>query len=161
MYRAISQKYSSLGRSIGVIGYGNTKLFIEPSTGQSHFGNILENLAAIRAEGNTPLFDVLAKEDNLWASQSTLILITSSTALAWISALEHIRLKHVNIIVILLNANSYKNQDTELTNAKKLFSLGIKTYVVDKESSVEAALSKPYIDVSASLINKELKEPAA
>ena len=158
---SISQKYSSLGRSIGVIGYGNTKLFIEPSTGQSHFGNILENLAAIRAEGNTPLFDVLAKEDNLWASQSTLILITSSTALAWISALEHIRLKHVNIIVILLNANSYTNEDSELTNAKKLFSLGIKTYVVDKESSVEAALSKPYIDASASLINKELKEPTA
>ena len=70
-------------------------------------------------------------------------------------------MKHVNIIVILLNANSYKNEDAELTNAKKLFSLGIKTYVVDKESSVEAALSKPYIDASASLINKELKEPTA
>ena len=39
--------------------------------------------------------------------------------------------------------------------------LSITGYVVDKESSVEAALSKPYIDASASSINKELKEPAA
>ena len=158
---SISQKYSSLGRPIGVVGYGDTRLFIEPSTGQSHFGHILENLAAIRAEGNTPLFDVLAQEDNLWVSQSTLILITSSTDLAWISALEHIRMRHVNIIVILLNANSYKNQDTRLPNAKRLYSHGIKTYVVDKESSIEASLSTPYIDPDNSLINKELKEPAA
>ena len=75
---SLARKYLATQLPLGLVAYGDKRYFLSPATGAGQFDRVMETLAASKAEGSVPLESALAREEELWGYQSSLVVITSS-----------------------------------------------------------------------------------
>lgn len=108
-------KYAiSRANSVQFIAYGERQIIIPSSHGLNQLSRILEELARIKANGRIPFCQTIANVQEYIQEGSTVALIFSvvdSESLLPLSDFVH---KHVKILAVVLNDNSFKDTKTSL-----------------------------------------------
>ena len=104
---SIADKYLQQGLPVGITAVGNIELSLEPKPGLNQSDLIMNGLAEIKAEGSTPLSDVLRDNEVLFNRYCTLVVITPSPDGEWMSSLSHLMQKRVQAAVVLLDGESF------------------------------------------------------
>ena len=116
----------------------------------------MEFLAMSKAEGSVPLDQALAREEELWGYNSSLIVITASHLGDWVSALRELTRRRSRAAVALLDARSFGGAYDTLEVVPDLYSAGIPPYVVSQGDDIRLSLSRVYttpsLQVSEELI---------
>src|SRR5215211_646097 len=95
------------GRAVGMIASGAHYEVIQADRSDRAYINMLEALAVVVADGHRPLSEVLVAESRRFTRNSSLIVVTSSTDPAWISALEMIKGRRALSSVVFIDRGSF------------------------------------------------------
>jgi hypothetical protein len=74
-----------------------------PQTGYEHLWQVLESLALARADGNTPVEQLIWQETERFEADSTIIVITPSHSEQLAAALFHLENCGMTVVTILLD----------------------------------------------------------
>jgi len=141
---SLARKYLDAQLPAGLVAYGDQRYMLQAETGAGQFDRIMEFLAMSKAEGDTPLEQLLPREEQLWGYHSSLVIITSSHHFEWVSALKELSRRRVRIGVIMLDSQSFGGMFDSMAVVPVLFYAGISPYVVRQGDSIPVALSRTY-----------------
>ena len=141
---SLANRYLHAQLPVGLIAYGDERYFLPAETGAGHMDRMLQYLAASKADGVTPLEEVLPREEVLWGHQSSLVVITSSPRVDWVIALRELAKRGVRVAVVLVDGKSFGAYFNTLETLEHLYLAGLPTYLVRKGDNIPAALSRTY-----------------
>ena len=156
---SLAQKYLQAQLPVGFVSYGDTRYLLPADTGAGQFERIMEYLARSMAEGASPLHEVLAREEQLWGTHSSLLIITPSHRLDWTTAVRELVRRRVRVGVILVDGSSFGGMFETLNVVPALYDAGVAPFVVRMGDDIPVALSRPYtVDL---LIDAQVEVEAA
>jgi uncharacterized protein (DUF58 family) len=129
--------------SVGLIAYGDHEHFLPLKGGTKQMSRVLETLTLSKTEGYTALAEVLVKNAGQFGRSSSLLVVTSSTTTEWISVLQELRYRGLNIVVVLVDPTSFAGKQALDEVVMELVGIGIPSYVVHREDQLPYALSQP------------------
>ena len=129
--------------AVGLAANGNQDIIHRPDSSPAHQGRLMEALAQVRAEGNTPLERFLYDLRPQLSRFNTLTIITPSTRPDWVPALNSLRRQGVNLSVVLVDAESFGHFTGVQVPLQTCVSYDIPTYVVRRGQVLNEALSSP------------------
>lgn len=127
-------------RPVGFLAYAGQITLLEPGRGPVHYGRILEALALVRAEGRTPLAEVVAREARRFGRHSTLVLVTPSAREDWVAALQDLAQQGTRAAVVLMEPSSFGARESALLAYSTLVASDILTYLVRRGDDLSLAL---------------------
>ena len=129
-------------RAVGLIAYGRERELIHADRGERQLNKILETLAVIEARGHIPISQVIAAEGRHLSRNTVVIVITPSTAMAWVASLCDLRRRGVQGAAVLVAASTFVAADPWQAVQAELIASSIVTYVVQRDDDLGAALSR-------------------
>ena len=141
---SLVRKYIGLGLPVGLLAQGDERYFLEADTGTGQFDRSLEFLAMSKAEGTVPLEVMLPQEEQLWGYNSTVIIVTPSNRVDWVTAARELIRRRVRVAAILLDGLSFGGYFNTLDVVPHLYLAGVAPYVVSKGDDIPVALSQLY-----------------
>ena len=141
---SMTRRYLDAKLPVGLVAYGDQRYMIQSETGSGQFERIMEFLAMSKAEGAVSLDEVLATEERLWGYHSSIVVITSSHRMEWVTALKQVARRRVRVVVILLDGKSFGGMFDSTSVVPELYYAGIPSYVVRQGDSIPVALSRSY-----------------
>ena len=144
--------------SAGLIAYGDRKYLVPLGGGTKQMSMILETLTLSKTEGADPLARVLAKNAGQFGRSGSLIVVTSSTATDWITILQELRCRSIDIVAVLVDPMSFGGKQSINEVVMELTSVGIPTYVVHRGDCLAYALTRP-ISPDALSVFKQYGKP--
>lgn len=130
---------------VGLIAYGDHEFLLPLSGGSQQTSRVLETLILSKTEGVDSLGEVLVKNAGQFGKSASLLIVTSSTATEWISTLRKLRIRGLNIVVVLIDPASFGGEQSLDEAVVELVSAGIPAYVVHRGDHVGHALSRPIV----------------
>jgi uncharacterized protein (DUF58 family) len=131
--------------SVGLIAYGDHDYRLPLGVGTKQMSSVLEILTLSKTEGDSPLAKVLVKNSGQFDRASSLLVITSSTVTEWISALQELRYRSVNVGVVLIDPTSFGGEQPLDKVTVELVRAGIPVYLVHRGDPLAYALSRPVV----------------
>lgn len=104
---SLAAKMLAEGRAVGLACAGEYPVVSAPRAGTGHLWVLLGHLARVRCGGETPLAALLDQVRPMFGRGRTLVVITPSTALTWVSRLEGLRRRGLAAAVIWLDAKTF------------------------------------------------------
>ena len=104
----------------------------------------MEFLAISKSEGTVPLDEVIALEEQLWGYHSSIVVITSSHRVEWVTALKELIRRRIKVLVVLLDGMSFGGIYDSTAVVPKLYEAGVSPYIVKQGDSIPVALSHTY-----------------
>jgi len=144
--------------SVGLIAYGDREYLLPLGDGTKQMSRVLETLTLSRTEGASPLAAVLAKNARQFGRSGSLLVVTSSAATEWISILQELRCRSLDIVVVLVDPASFGGKESLDEVVMELVSTGIPAYVVHRGDPLLRALSRP-ITPGALPVTKQYGKP--
>ena len=141
---SLARKYLDAQLPAGLIAYGDQRYMLPAETGSGQFDRIMEFLAMSKAEGDTPLEQLLPQEEQLWGYHSSIVIITSSHHFEWITAVKELARRRVKIAVVMLDGQSFGGMFDTMAVVPELYYAGVAPFVVRKGDSIPVALSRTY-----------------
>ncbi len=142
---SVARKYLETQTPVGLIAYGDKRYFLPADTGAGQFDRIMESLAMSKAEGQTSLDSVLAREEGLWGFNTSLVVITPSHHPEWVTALGALNKRRVRIATIVLDNASFGGLFTTLDVVPALYDAGLAPYVIRQSDDIPVSLSRVYL----------------
>ncbi len=140
---SVARRFLARELSVGLIAYGRRREIIQSDRGERQLLKILEALALVRAEGRTPLAEVLAAESARFGRHVTLVVVTPSAGKDWVLALRNLERRGVRTIAVLLMVNTFAAVRAPQEVQTELAASAITTYLVKRGQPLELALSQP------------------
>lgn len=138
---SIARRLVESNRSVGLIAYGEYHELVHTDRGDRQIQKLLESLALVRATGHVPLAEVIAAESTRFGRNSTLVVITPSTAEAWTHSLQHQTHRGVRAMAIVLEAATFGGTSDVIHVVGSLAAADIRTALVKKGDVLDVALS--------------------
>lgn len=147
------EKYQGMQLPVGYLSHGSEPITRLPVRGGSQLEEITRNIAISKPEGDVELVDILAELEPSVGSNTALVVITASRSIAsfdhWVSALQGLARRGVNITVALLDRESFLdtdqrsggNDDSNRDVLTELVGAGIRTYQVKQGQPVAVSLT--------------------
>jgi len=130
-------------RRTGLIAYGDKEYVLPLGSGAYQMSTVLEMLTWSKAEGDTPLAEVLSANALRFDRFASVIMVTSSAEVEWVSVLEALTCRDVSIAVVLVDPESFGGVRSCLHDvAMRLMSTRIPAYIVRRGDSIPLALSR-------------------
>ena len=104
----------------------------------------MEILAQAQSGDDKKLHQILNEERNIWINYTSIIVITPSNNIEWVSALSELTQFNINITVILIDPISFSGDGDQTEVISALASIGISPFLLRKGDSMEAALSRSF-----------------
>jgi uncharacterized protein (DUF58 family) len=92
---------------VGLIAYGQRRVFLQPDRGDRQLSKILSTLAVLRAVGGAGLAEVLSVEGHEFSRHMTVVCVTPATTLRWVDALRELRYRGVAGMAVIVDATSF------------------------------------------------------
>jgi len=121
-----------MGKSVGLVSYGEELVWHSPEFGDAHLWSILRSLATIRP-GGPPLAQILGRIRSFIEERTSLVIITPSLDPEWISALELLKRVGVAPTVLLLDPLSFGGSGEIELFHRRMRSLGITHYTISAD----------------------------
>jgi uncharacterized protein (DUF58 family) len=141
---SLARKYLDAQLPAGLIAYGDQRYMLPAETGSGQFDRIMEFLAMSKAEGDTPLEQLLPQEEQLWGYHSSIVIITSSHHFEWVTAVKELVRRRVKIAVVMLDGQSFGGLYDSMAVVPELYYAGVAPFVVRQGDSIPVALSRTY-----------------
>ena len=141
---SLARKYERAQMPVGLVSYGDARYVLPADTGSGQYERIMEYLAMSKAEGSLPLEDVLAREEQLWGTQSALIVITSSHRRAWATAVKELVRRRIRVATILVDGESFGGMFETTAIIPELYDAAVDPYLVRMGDDVPVALAHTY-----------------
>jgi len=129
--------------SVGLIAYGDHGYVLPLRGGTQQISRVLETLTLSKTEGDATLAEILIRNAGQFGRSASLLVVTSSTATEWVSVLQELRSRSLNIVVVLVDPTSFGGKQAIDEVLMKLVSAGIPAYVVHRGDPLSHALSRP------------------
>jgi uncharacterized protein (DUF58 family) len=140
---SIARHLLEQNRMLGLVSWGQHREVIPAERESRQLFKILEALAVLRAHGAQPLAEVLAAEATRFGRNCTLVIVTPSLDERWVVSLQHLLLRGVRAVVLLIDAQSFGGWRDSLTIQGRLAELRVPTYVYAQSQSLADALRQP------------------
>jgi uncharacterized protein (DUF58 family) len=127
---SLAYHFLQANRMVGLMMDGAERTVYEPSRGSQQYMRILESLAVARATGSTPLESLLAEEGRHLGRHSTVIVVTPSIDERWTAALSLLLQQGARGAVVLLDAESFRDNGTGGSGANAVTSLAATNVLV-------------------------------
>ncbi|OGO49353.1 MAG: hypothetical protein A2148_00125 [Chloroflexi bacterium RBG_16_68_14] len=137
---SVARFFLLANRSVGFLAHGRRFHLEEPERGLSQYTRILEELALARAEGDTPLAEVLNHEGRRFGRHTTVVAVTPSTDESWVVSLQMLAGRGVKLAAILLEPRTFGGQGNALFVFGALAAADIFTYLVKRSDDLTATL---------------------
>lgn len=141
---SLAAYFLSQGRSVGMIAWGQHRVTIPADRGGRQLTKILRGLAVLRAEGTTPLSEVLTAETHLFGKQDTLIIVTPSLAEEWVTALRVQLYRTASAAAVIVEPGTFGGSGNPLLTVSALSTINVPTYLVKRDDAINAALGQQY-----------------
>lgn len=140
---SLAAHFIGLGRTVGLIAWGQHRVTLPADRGGRQLIKILRALAVLRAEGTTPLEEVLTGESRLFDRQDSLIIITPSLDEKWVTALQFLLHKGLKAVVGLVEPATFGGDGNALMVVSALSTTSVPTYLIKRDDDIDASLSQP------------------
>lgn len=140
---SISKHFINQNRNVGLVTYANAQHrdMAQGDRGERQLTRIYEMLAVTQAHGSIPLAEVLAAEMMSLTRNTTVIIVTSSTDLEWISAAHNLSNRGVRVTAVLVDPGSFGMPFNSLEAEIELTASHIPHYVLHKGDKLDQALA--------------------
>lgn len=140
---SIARHLLAQNRAVGLIAWGQQREVIPAEREIRQLYKILEALAELRAQGATPLAEVLGAESARFGRNCTLVLITPSLDERWVTSVQHLLYRGVRIVAVLIDARSFGGTRGGETLRMRLAELRVPTYTYGRGQSLAEVLTHP------------------
>ncbi len=137
---SLAKHFLKVGRSVGLVGWGQHHEQIPADRGERQLLKLLETLAVVRAQGTTGFGQLIAAELPRLRTSDTLVLVTSSLDEGWISVLPLLLRKSVKVAVVLIEAATFGAKDGMLFAVGGLAAMNVPTYIIKRGDDISQAL---------------------
>ena len=151
---SLAQKYIKAQVPVGLLAYGDERYMLPADTSETQFERIMEHLAMSKAEGTVSLAEALSREEQLWGTHSSIIVLTSSHREDWTVAVRELVRRRLRIAVVLIDGQSFGGLFETMAVTPALYDAGIAPFVVRSGDDIRVALSHPYTVVRSSKIEE-------
>jgi uncharacterized protein (DUF58 family) len=94
------------GRAVGLVVYGDDKIWLPPQTGSGQRWEILRSLATID-RGDTSLFSMIAETQRSLGRSTSAIIITPSIDPVWMQAVMSLIRRDIRVTVLMLDPEAF------------------------------------------------------
>ena len=141
---SLARKYERAQVPVGLVAYGDARYVLPADTGSGQYERIMEYLARSKAEGSLPLEEVLTREEQLWGTQSALVIISPSHRQAWATAVKELVRRRVRVATIVIDGKSFGGMFDTMSIVPALYDAAVDPYVVRMGDDVPLALANTY-----------------
>jgi uncharacterized protein (DUF58 family) len=132
------------GRSLGFIAWGQHRVVLPADRGGRQLIKILRALAVLRAEGTTPLGELLVAESRQFSRQDTLVVVTPSLREEWVASLEAQLHRGLHAVTALVEPATFCGSGNAMILVAALSALGVPSHLVKRDDRIDASLSQTY-----------------
>jgi uncharacterized protein (DUF58 family) len=133
---SIAGHYLSSGRAVGLVASSRKEQAVAADRGDRQLIRLLETLAIVRANGRTPLSEMLWAERPRLGRQSTAVVISPSLDEHWAGVLAQIQHAGTRTAAVLVEAATFGRATAATMQVAALTSSGVATYLVKRSMSI-------------------------
>ena len=140
---SLAHHFIRQNKSVGMITYsrGGHCEIIQEDRGERQENRILETLAVTHPQGRISLHQVLIAEGVRFTRNTTLVIVTPSVALEWVSVVQHFVSRGVKTTTILIDPSSFVDATVNTDDAlEELLASHIPTYIVRNGDRIDEVL---------------------
>ena len=134
-----------LNRNVGMVSSGKQHDVVPPEREARQLYKILEPLAMIHANGETPLVELLAAESSRFGRNSSVLIITPSVDERWVASLQHLVYRGTRAAVMFIDAKSFGSWRESESTLARLAELRVPIYRIREGEPLDRALAEPTI----------------
>jgi uncharacterized protein (DUF58 family) len=138
---AVALYVLSHNRATGLLGYGTSRLVVQPERGEAQLFRILEALAGFRADGAVDLTDVFRIESTWFPRGATVVLLTPNVRADLYHELLELRRRGLIPVAVLVEPGDFGSAQKSRSLAFALSEAGIPVRVVRRGQSLEHSLA--------------------
>jgi uncharacterized protein (DUF58 family) len=140
---SLSKHFLNQNRNVGLITYANAyhREIAQSDRGERQLIRLYEMLAVTQAHGTIPIAEVLAAETMAINRNSTVIVVTPSTAVDWIAVAANISNRGVKVTAVVIDPGSFDMPFNSVEAEIELTASHIPHYMVRRGDRLEEALS--------------------
>ena len=153
---SLAKYYIQKNREVGLISEGQNFSILPAEKGQRQLGKILETLAVLRAEGETPFWYLVSNQIIHMARGTTIILITPSGNEKLLTVAMELIQRGLIPVVILIDQSSFGGDEDVSLLEEKLNRHGIMTFKISVGDQIRTALESPKYIVDKQMIYKRV-----
>ena len=139
---SLSKHFLGRNRAVGLLAYGQSRELLQSDRGERQLNKILESLAVLRAQGRMPIAEILASEGTRFGRNTTVIVITPSTDVAWVTALRDLSRRGIRGVGVTIDAQSFGSEQDIGPVMNALNANGILSYRVREGEPIADVLAQ-------------------
>ena len=132
-------------RATGLLGYGSSRMVVQPERGEAQLFRILEALAGFGADGDVDLTDVFRIETTWFPRGATIAVMTPNVREDLLHAILDLRRRGLVPVVTLIEPADFGSRVSSSPLALALSEAGIPVRVVRRGQSLADSLGQPAI----------------
>ena len=130
-------------RATGLLGYGTSRMVIQPERGEAQLFRILEALAGFRADGDVDLTDVFHVEMTWLPRGATIAVLTPNVRPDLLHEILELRRRGLVPVASFVEPSDFGSRVSSRPLALALSEAGIPVRVIRRRQSLEQSLSQP------------------
>jgi uncharacterized protein (DUF58 family) len=158
---SIARHFLDSGLFVGMFAYGTEPLYVPPSRGYGHEDRIMQSLALVKAEGNSPLAEVLEDGRTHGLDQSSVVIITPSIDPGWPASASWLFHHGAQVTTVLIDPSSFGGTGDIEPVGNRLASGGVRTYSVRQGQPLGDAMAQPMFAPTFTLTSRYKPEVPA
>ncbi|MFQ5420968.1 MAG: DUF58 domain-containing protein, partial [Anaerolineae bacterium] len=139
---SLAQYFLRNDRAVGLLAYGQTNEVVQPDRGERQLNRILETLAVLRAQGQSPVADVIQAENYLFPRGTTVIVITAVADESWLNDARQLSRRGLRVVTVVVNSESFGGRNSGAGLVQLLRASGLVAYLVNCNDNLTAVLSQ-------------------
>ncbi len=142
---SLAHRFLQEGRNVGLIASGAHPETIPADRSDRQLMKLLESLAVVRADGSSPLAELLTAEGRRFGRHDFLTVITPALGERWVAALAEIAQRGVRVSAVLIEPETFGSNPSSLLTVSALAAAGIPAHLVKYGEPIARAFSGPSI----------------
>jgi uncharacterized protein (DUF58 family) len=151
----LARHFIKAGRSVGVVSWGQQQEIVAPDRGERQLGKVLENLAVVRAQGDTEFGQLIASQMVRMGNTDTVILVTASTEEKWSAVIPLLLRKNIKVAVVLVEPATFGGPAlSPLFVVGSLSAMSVPIYMIKRGDDLTEALDSELARLAAQMQTK-------
>ncbi len=139
---SVARFFISKSRAVGMVSSGQVYTVLPAERGDRQIGKIIENLAYLEAEGDTPMIGLTTAQTGYLPRGSTVVLITPSTQTSLVHAVDDLVDRSMKPVVVLIDPASFGSSRSSAEVAGSILERQIPVIQVSREVDLRLALEQ-------------------
>lgn len=158
---SLARHFLDSGLLVGLFAYGAEPLYLAPSRGYGHQDRIMQTLALVKAEGRSPLAEVLENGRKHGLDQSSVVVITPSIDPRWPESASWLFHHGAQVTTVLLDPSSFGGTGEIEPVGNRLAAGGVRTYAIRRDQPLAEAMARPMYAPTFSVASRYVPEVPA